>query len=76
MSGVPPDVWGFALGAAQQDRHQLERAHIQSAGDGDEFHDVELAFAAFVFGDKRLRFLQATGEGMRPFGSSYNPRAL
>ena len=57
-------TWGFALAAAQKDRHQLERIRAQGAGDRDEFHDIEPALAAFIFGDKGLRSFQTTGEGV------------
>jgi hypothetical protein len=67
-SGVPLGAWlgawGFALAAAQKVRHQVERIRAQGAGDHDEFHDIEPALAAFIFGDKGLRFIQATGEGV------------
>jgi hypothetical protein len=28
----------------------------------DKFHDVDTPFAAFIFGDKRLRFMKSLGE--------------
>src|ERR1700726_3190396 len=64
MSGVPLGAWGSALATAQKHRHQLEWVRAEGAGDRDEFHDVEPALAALVFGDKGLRFFQATGEGV------------
>jgi hypothetical protein len=48
MSGIPPGTWGFALAATQKLRHQLERVRIQSVGDGDEFNDIEPAFATYA----------------------------
>jgi hypothetical protein len=57
-------TWRFAFRTIQQPRHQLERVSAKSASDADKFHDVEPAFASFVFGNKRLRLLQTKGQGV------------
>jgi hypothetical protein len=66
--GVPLGAWSgpweFALAAVQKGRHQHERVRSKGAGDRDEFHDIDPAFAALVLGDKGLRSFQATREGV------------
>jgi hypothetical protein len=52
----------FAFATGHKGRHQLERVRPKGPGDNDEFHDIKPALAAFVFGDKGLRFVQPTGE--------------
>jgi len=54
----------FAFSASQKGRHKFERVRAKGTGDCNKFHDIEPAFATLVFGDKRLRFFQAQGEGV------------
>jgi hypothetical protein len=64
LSGSPLWTRRFAFGSGHEGRHQLEWISAKGAGNGNKFHDIQPAFAALIFGDKRLRFFQAQGEGM------------
>jgi hypothetical protein len=56
-------TWRFAA-TCHKGRHQPERVRPKGAGDNNEFHDIEPALAALVFGYKGLRFVQPPGEGL------------
>jgi hypothetical protein len=56
--------WRLTFAPGHKTRHQLKRVRPQGAGNCDKFHNVKSAFAAFIFGDKRLRLFQAKGEGV------------
>lgn len=47
---------------ADESPEQLQRIGSKRLGNGEEFYDVQTTFAAFVLGDKRLRFPKFFGE--------------
>jgi hypothetical protein len=47
--------------AGQKGCHQLEWVCAKGTGDADEFHDIEPALAALVFGDQGLSLFQTNG---------------
>ncbi|MGY3152200.1 hypothetical protein ACVL91_007909 [Bradyrhizobium elkanii] len=57
--------WRFRRrSSAHKIAKQFDRVVADSADDRNEFDDIEPPLTAFVFGDERLRLLEAASQGM------------
>lgn len=64
MMGLAPGLLRRRTTSRQKVPEQLQRINAQGLGDRDKFHDVDPPFAAFVFGDERLRTAELLGQCM------------
>ena len=59
ITNIPSASSPFTAGLNRLSRHelpkQLDRIGAKGASNRDEFHDIDAALAAFIFGNKGLR---------------------